>query len=93
MSAPVYLGIDLGTQSVRVIAVTHDGLIEASATERLGETAAWTPPRAGPRFMVASDVSASALSCNNSNHTLRLRASRSTQLRARSLLWTHSGVR
>lgn len=35
LSAPVYLGIDLGTQSVRVIAVTHDGLIEASATERL----------------------------------------------------------
>jgi sugar (pentulose or hexulose) kinase len=37
LSAPVYLGIDLGTQSVRVMAVTHDGLIEASATESLGK--------------------------------------------------------
>jgi sugar (pentulose or hexulose) kinase len=37
LSAPVYLGIDLGTQSVRVLAVTPDGQIEASATETLGK--------------------------------------------------------
>jgi D-ribulokinase len=32
MSAPVYLGIDLGTQSVRVLAVTEDGALVASAS-------------------------------------------------------------
>jgi sugar (pentulose or hexulose) kinase len=37
LSAPVYLGIDLGTQSVRVLAVTPDGQIAASATEKLGK--------------------------------------------------------
>ncbi|HZY62283.1 MAG TPA: FGGY family carbohydrate kinase [Edaphobacter sp.] len=32
MKGPVYLGIDLGTQSVRIMAVTADGSIEASAS-------------------------------------------------------------
>lgn len=35
MNGPVYLGIDLGTQSVRVMAVHHDGSIAASASQRL----------------------------------------------------------
>lgn len=35
MSGAVYLGIDLGTQSVRVMAVRHDGSIAASASQRL----------------------------------------------------------
>ena len=32
MKDPVYLGIDLGTQSVRIMAVTADGTIEASSS-------------------------------------------------------------
>ena len=32
MNEPVYLGIDLGTQSVRIMAVTADGSVEASAS-------------------------------------------------------------
>jgi sugar (pentulose or hexulose) kinase len=35
MSDPVYLGIDLGTQSVRVMAVREDGSIAAVASQRL----------------------------------------------------------
>lgn len=35
MSAPVYLGIDLGTQSVRIMAVTEQGSIAASASQPL----------------------------------------------------------
>ena len=35
MSAPVYLGIDLGTQSVRVLAVDADGAVLASASQKL----------------------------------------------------------
>lgn len=35
MNTPVYLGIDLGTQSVRVMAVTEDGSIAAAATQPL----------------------------------------------------------
>jgi sugar (pentulose or hexulose) kinase len=35
LSAPVYLGIDLGTQSVRTLAVTEDGDVAASATHPL----------------------------------------------------------
>lgn len=35
MSAPVYLGIDLGTQSVRVLAVDWEGAVLASATQKL----------------------------------------------------------
>lgn len=35
MNAPVYLGIDLGTQSVRVLAVTEDGIVAASAAQPL----------------------------------------------------------
>src|SRR5438309_6072875 len=35
LSAPVYLGIDLGTQSVRVMAVTEDGLVAALASAPL----------------------------------------------------------
>lgn len=35
MSTPVYLGIDLGTQSVRVMAVTEQGSIVASASHPL----------------------------------------------------------
>lgn len=35
MSSPVYLGIDLGTQSVRVMAVTEDGHVSASASAPL----------------------------------------------------------
>ncbi len=38
MNAPVYLGIDLGTQSVRVLAVAEDGSVAASATEPLEST-------------------------------------------------------
>jgi len=35
MKAPVYLGIDLGTQSVRILAVTEEGSIAASASHPL----------------------------------------------------------
>ncbi len=35
LSAPVYLGIDLGTQSVRVMAVTEEGKIAGSAAQPL----------------------------------------------------------
>jgi len=35
MNEPVYVGIDLGTQSVRVLAVTADGEVVASAAEKL----------------------------------------------------------
>ena len=38
VSAPVYLGIDLGTQSVRVMAVTEEGTVAASATHPLEST-------------------------------------------------------
>ncbi len=38
MNNPVYLGIDLGTQSVRVLAVTGDGAVAASASEPLAST-------------------------------------------------------
>ena len=86
LSAPVYLGIDLGTQSVRVMAVTHDGLIEASATESLGnsslDSATSSPPTRGGKL----HVSAFAPSCDNLDHILILMASQSTQLRARSPL-------
>jgi len=35
LSAPVYLGVDLGTQSVRVLAVDPDGVVLASASQKL----------------------------------------------------------
>src|SRR6266566_2231286 len=35
MKAPVYLGIDLGTQSVRIMAVTEEGSIASSASHPL----------------------------------------------------------
>lgn len=35
MRSPVYLGIDLGTQSVRIMAVTEDGAIAAAASHPL----------------------------------------------------------
>ncbi len=35
MNAPVYLGIDVGTQSVRVMAVTDAGMVAAAASEPL----------------------------------------------------------
>jgi len=38
MNAPVYLGIDLGTQSARVMAVTEEGFITASASYPLTST-------------------------------------------------------
>jgi len=38
MTEPVYLGIDLGTQSVRVLAVTGDGHVAASASMKLGRS-------------------------------------------------------
>ena len=38
MSKPVYLGVDLGTQSVRVLAVTEDGMVAASASAPLAST-------------------------------------------------------
>ena len=38
MSAPVTLGIDLGTQSVRVMAVSADGVVRASSRQPLAST-------------------------------------------------------